>query len=231
MNIENIFKYSFFINLKERTDRLEHIKNELPRIGITNAEHFNAHKTTNGAVGCTLSHIKCLGIAKERNYPYVFICEDDIQFLNPTVFKESLNKFINSSYMNTFDVLMLAGNNAPPFEKINNFCVKVHNCRTTTGYLVKNHYYDTLINNFKEGLNGLIKNPTNKQEFAIDMYWNSLQQNDNWYLIIPLTVVQMESYSDIEQRNTNYKSLMTDLEKKWLSPQPKFYNMTFVNRK
>jgi hypothetical protein len=132
--------------------------------------------------------------------------------------------------MNTFDVLMLAGNNAPPFEKTNDYCVKVYNCRTTTGYLVKNHYYDTLINNFKEGLNGLIKNPTNKQKFAIDMYWNSLQQNDNWYLIIPLTVVQMESYSDIEKRNTNYKSLMTDLEKKWLS-QPKFYNMTFVNRK
>jgi GR25 family glycosyltransferase involved in LPS biosynthesis len=230
MNIKNIFKYSFFINLKERTDRLEHIKNELPKIGITNAERFNAYKTTNGAVGCTLSHIKCLGIAKERNYPYVFICEDDIQFLNPNVFKESLNKFINSIYMNTFDVLMLAGNNAHPFEKTNDYCVKVYNCRTTTGYLVKNHYYDTLINNFKEGLNGLIKNPTNKQKFAIDMYWNSLQQNDNWYLIIPLTVVQMESYSDIEKRNTNYKSLMTDLEKKWLS-QPKFYNMTFVNRK
>ena len=40
-----------------------------------------------------------------------------------------------------------------------------------------------------------------------------LQQNDNWYLITPLTVTQREDYSDIEQRNTNYTWLMTDLDK------------------
>jgi GR25 family glycosyltransferase involved in LPS biosynthesis len=214
--METIFKYTLFINLKERIDRLEHINKELPKIGISNAERFNACKVTNGAIGCTISHIKCLTIAKERNYPYVLICEDDIEFLNPTIFKESLTKFLNSTYFNTFDVLMLAGNVAPPYEKKDEFCIRVYNCLTTTGYLVKQHYYDILINNYKTGLDNLIKNPNNKRQFAIDVYWNSLQQKDNWYLILPLTVVQMESYSDIEKRNTNYKHLMTDLDKKWL---------------
>lgn len=232
MNIENIFEHTFFINLQDRTDRLEHINAELPKIGITNAERFNACKTTNGAVGCTMSHIKCITLAKERNYPHVFICEDDISFLDPALFKKSLNKFINSKYVNTFDILMLAGNNAPPFEKTNDFCVRVFNCRTTTGYIVRQHYYDTLITNFKEGLKNLLIDPENKKNFAIDMYWSPLQKRDEWYLIIPLSVIQIDGYSDIENRPTNYKHLMIDLEKKWLTPpSPKIHNMLFVNRK
>ena len=56
--------------------------------------------------------------------------------------------------------------------------------------------------------------------FAIDKYWFCLQQFDNWYLIIPLTIVQRENYSDIEKRVTNYKNVMTDLDKKWLNLPP-----------
>jgi hypothetical protein len=53
--------------------------------------------------------------------------------------------------------------------------------------------------------------------FAIDKYWFCLQQCDKWYLIIPLTVIQRESYSDIEKKITNYKNVMTDIDKKWLN--------------
>jgi GR25 family glycosyltransferase involved in LPS biosynthesis len=227
----NLLENTIFINLNERTDRLEHILNELPKIGIKNAERFNAIRTKNGAVGCTLSHIKCLEIAKQNNYPHVFICEDDITFLNPDVFKKSLQKFANSNYYNEFDVLLLAGNNCPPFEKSNDYCIRISNCRTTTGYVVKQHYYDKLIQNFKDGVRNLIREPDNKNQYAVDMFWRTLQINDKWYLIIPLTVVQKEGYSDIENRLTNYKHLMTDLEKEWLVGKPivsKFHNMTYM---
>lgn len=227
-----LLENTIFINLNERTDRLEHILNELPKIGIKNAERFNAIRTKNGAVGCTLSHIKCLEIAKQNNYPHVFICEDDITFLNPDIFKKSLQKFANSNYYNEFDVLLLAGNNCPPFEKSNDYCIRISNCRTTTGYVVKQRYYDKLIQNFKDGVRNLIREPENKNQYAVDMFWRTLQINDKWYLIIPLTVVQKEGYSDIENRLTNYKHLMTDLEKEWLvGKQPnvsKFHNMTYT---
>ena len=49
--------------------------------------------------------------------------------------------------------------------------------------------------------------------YAIDKYWFRLQERDNWYLIIPLTVTQREDYSDIEKRMTNYSRAMLDLDK------------------
>jgi hypothetical protein len=57
------------------------------------------------------------------------------------------------------------------------------------------------------------------------MYWKRLQTKDRWYMIVPPTVVQMEGFSDVEGRETNYKYLMTDMNKEWLFknnmvPQP-----------
>jgi hypothetical protein len=68
--------------------------------------------------------------------------------------------------------------------------------------------------NVKSGLTLLLNNPTQHRYYAIDKYWFSLQEIDNWFLIIPPTVVQIEGYSDIEMHVTNYQELMTDLDKK-----------------
>jgi len=37
-----------------------------------------------GREGCRLSHIKCIQMAKERNWKYCWVLEDDILFLNPS---------------------------------------------------------------------------------------------------------------------------------------------------
>ena len=211
-----LLKNTLFINLEHRTDRLTHAQKQFVNLGIS-AERFNAVKTTSGAIGCTISHIKCLELALKRDYDQVFICEDDITFLNIDTFKNSLEKFHHSGI--PWDFLFISGNNAPPFEQTSDFCVRVTNCRCGTGYVVKKHYYTTLIENMREGLKNLMREPENKQMYALDMFWNSLQQRDKWYLLIPLTVVQAPCYSDIEQRNVNYEHLMLDLEKKWLFQQ------------
>jgi hypothetical protein len=61
-----------------------------------------------------------------------------------------------------------------------------------------------------------MREPENKQEYALDMYWKRLQLTGVWFMITPPTVIQAESYSDIENRNVNYERLMLDMEKKWL---------------
>ena len=33
---------------------------------------------------------------------------------------------------------------------IDNYCVRILNCQTTTGYVVKKSFYDTLISNMKK---------------------------------------------------------------------------------
>jgi GR25 family glycosyltransferase involved in LPS biosynthesis len=211
MNSISDIKNAFYINLLSRPDRRLHVEAQLETIGIK-AERFNAIKLKNGAVGCSMSHLKCLEIAKKRNWDHVLIIEDDILFLNPPLFVNQLNTFL-SNHKN-FDVLLFAGNNMPPYSTIDNTCVKVTKCQTTTCYLVKSHYYNILINNYKEGIKKLISDQTKPALYAIDKYWFRLQEKDKWYLIIPLTVTQREDYSDIEKRKTNYTNVMTDLDKK-----------------
>ena len=208
-------KHTLYINLLNRVDRKGHVEKELAKIGVP-SERFNAIKLPNGAVGCSMSHLKCLQIAKEREWKHVFICEDDIQFLEPEIFKNQLDTFLKN-HPDNWDVLLVAGNNMPPYIPVDDTCVQVKQCQTTTGYIVKQHYYDTLIENFKLGIQCLMREPHKHTLYAIDKYWFFLQQRDLWFLIVPLTVVQRTDYSDIEKRMVNYKRTMTDLDKKHLT--------------
>jgi GR25 family glycosyltransferase involved in LPS biosynthesis len=208
-NISDI-KHAFYINLASRPDRKQHVEEQLKILGI-NAERFNAIKLPNGALGCSMSHLKCLETAKENSWPHLLIIEDDIKFLNPDVFKRQLNLFLSNH--KSWDVVLIGGNNIPPYIKIDDTCVKVSTCQTTTGYLVNGHYFDTLIENFRSGIKKLLEFPQQHVIYAIDKYWFQLQKRHNWFLIIPLTVTQREDYSDIEKRPTNYAPAMLDLDK------------------
>jgi glycosyl transferase family 25 len=207
-----LLKHTLFINLDVRTDRLEHVSNQLQQVGIENPERFRAIQNEKGYIGCAQSHIRCLELAIERGYEQVFICEDDIQFTDIEIFKKSLTEFYEDNI--EWDVLIIGGNNHHPFTVIKDSYMKIYNCQTTTGYVVKKHYYHELLNNFKEALEGLMNKPDVLEEawhyhqFAIDQYWNKLQQKDNWFMITPFTVVQSYSYSDIENRWVSYSSIM-----------------------
>lgn len=220
MNSISDIKHAYYINLESRPDRKIHVKKQLTNIGIK-AKRFKAIKLTNGALGCSMSHLNLLQTAKRNEWPHILIVEDDILFTDPSLFVNQFNKFLESH--KDFDVVLIGGNNVPPFEIIDDTCVKVSKCQTTTGYLVKSHYYDTLINNFKTGIEKLMVEPQNHVIYAIDKYWFTLQKEDNWFLIIPLTVTQREDYSDIEKRPTNYSRAMLDLDKeeffKWQKEQ------------
>ena len=223
MNSISDIKHAFYINLDTRTDRKAYIENQLKNIGL-NATRFNAIKLKNGAIGCSMSHLKLLETAKANNWDHILIVEDDIQFTKPDFFVSQFNSFLEQN--KSFDVVLLAGNNMPPFFTNDNSSVKVVRCQTTTGYMVNNHYFDKLINNYREGIKLLMANPLEHRLYAIDKYWFHLQEKDKWFLITPLTVTQREDYSDIEKRPTNYSRAMLDLDKKnFFKPQPQLMRM------
>ncbi len=205
-------KHIFYINLEHRVDRKQHVEAELIKIGLQGFTRFNAIKMENGALGCSMSHLKCLQMAKENGWPHVLIVEDDILFLDKDIFINQINKFLKN-HLDDWDTLLISGNNIPPYERIDDTCVKVTTCQTTTGYLVKAHYYDKLIQNIKMGIVYLTKRPQQHHLYAIDKFWFTLQRADNWLLLTPLTVVQREDYSDIQKRKTNFIKGMTDLDK------------------
>lgn len=194
-----------YINLKKRVDRKNHIEGQFKGIDVV-LERVDAIECSNGALGCALSHVKCLELAKQRRLPYVCICEDDILFLNLPKTMESVKEVHNVEW----DVLLLGANIVPPYFQINNCCMKVRNAQTTTGYIVKESYYDTLLHNIKTGISSLLISQ-NPKRFAIDIYWKKLQQIDRWVILIPLAVVQRPDYSDIENKHVNYtKSMLSD---------------------
>lgn len=210
-----ILKHTLYINLDYRTDRLEHVQEELDKIGIKeSAERFPAVKMEKGNVGCTLSHIKCIDLAKSRGWPYVFICEDDITFTDPGRFISSLKEFSQSVHQ--WNMVIIGGNNCPPFQPITDCYARVFNIQTTTGYIVHSNYYDILLNNFKEGLSKLMREPEKKKQYSLDIYWKTLQSTGLWFLITPPTVIQYYDYSDIEEKVVDYGPMMLDLEKREL---------------
>jgi glycosyl transferase family 25 len=200
----------YYINLDRRIDRKMHIETQLKLLNWK-ATRFPAILHSFGALGCSLSHLAMLKYAKNKNLDHILILEDDVSFLNPSLFLNNLKKFLETH--SNFDVLLLAGNNMGDYVRIDDFCVKVSHCQTTTAYLVKNHYYDTLIKNYENSINLLQLYPNKIHNFAIDQFWGILQKTHNWFLLTPLSVVQRPDISDIEKRPTNYTTLMLDLDK------------------
>ena len=196
----------FYINLNSRTDRKLLVENELNELEWK-YERFPAIEKEDGRLGCSMSHLRVLMTAKERNLDHVIILEDDIHFKKPRFFNEHLKKAITHD----FDVLLIAGNIRPPITPTNNpNLFRVQKSYTTTGYIVKKHYYDKLIHNYKMGILQLMKNPEQMGRYEIDVFWDTLQQEDNWFIIMPRTVTQLVDYSDILKKDINYDHLMLD---------------------
>jgi GR25 family glycosyltransferase involved in LPS biosynthesis len=204
-------KNVLYINLSFRQDRKEHIEKQLKTVGFNSFERFNAINIKNGALGCSMSHLKCIEYAKKNNWDHVLICEDDTEFLSPEILKKQVNIFLEKN--KNWDVLLLAGNNMLPYLPYHECAIQIYNCLTTTCYIVREHYYDKLIQNYNEGIMKLMQNSTEKNTYCIDKYWLNLQRQDKWFLIIPLTVIQREDYSDIEKKVTNFKKYMLDYNK------------------
>lgn len=200
-------KNVYYINLEERTDRKKHIEKQLESLGWC-YERFNAIKTKSGRVGCSMSHLKLLTMAKEKNLPYIVIIEDDIHFTNIQKFNELYKHFVDTNI--DYDVYLLAGNLRPPVQRINPHLLKISLSYTTTGYIVKQHYYDTLIQNIKGGIQKLLQN-VNDGMSAIDVNWIPLQRKDKWFISYPRTVTQLANdFSNIENRVVNYDRVMLD---------------------
>jgi hypothetical protein len=188
----------FYINLEHRKDRDLITKQELKKLGIKKPNRFNAITHEVQFVGCSLSHLNCIKKAKELGWSYVIIFEDDIKIEGKKSLMEKFNKYINTD----FDVLFLGCWNYLPPIMINKDLAKVVRAVCLHSYIVKKHYYDTLINNLEESIKlKLIKNET---ENNADEYIYKLQQKDNWLTIIPIQITQRDDWSDNYESVRNY---------------------------
>lgn len=189
------------INLDERPDRLSQINTELGRLGLLGrTERVSAVKTTPGKLGCTLSHIKCLKMAKRNGWSHVMICEDDLLFAKDVNWvKQRFNTMFERHKtwdMITLGVIILSG------EYLDDSTAQLKKAGSTTCYIVRKEYYDVLLHNFKYSAKRLRQKQPDSE---IDVIWQTLQKRDRWLTILPLIAIQRPSYSDIEQNQVDYK--------------------------
>ena len=204
----NNFDLVYYINLNHRTDRLNHITNQIKK---TNIDESKVHRIEAvyvpdfGALGCSKSH--CIALEKFINSPETnqtcVILEDDFEFTQPQNVVNDLIDNVFNNDVKDFDVLMLSSNTLREVNTNFGFVTKIIDAQTTSGYAVSRKFAPILLNNYKEGCHLLSLSKRNNYH-GIDIYMKQLQHNNKWLCLSPKIGKQMESYSDIEKCSTNY---------------------------
>jgi glycosyl transferase family 25 len=190
--------HAFYINLERRTDRKELIEKELADKGL-DVERFKALEHSQPAIGCTMSHLAVIKLARERKYDCVVVFEDDFEFLVTT---EEWNRLI-TCLPASYDVVMMSyyTQKSEPHDDIFD---RVHDAQTTSGYIVHSKFYDTLIAHWEEGLRLFLENPHAHWLYILDQYWKALQPVSEWYQFKKRLGRQRAGFSDLSNSFSDY---------------------------
>lgn len=192
-----------YINLDYRTDRRKSIEETLSCFPPEKVTRLSAIRDNVGAIGCSKSHIKALELAYENQWKNVLIMEDDM------IWKTKDTSILEELMKNKFDVIVLGGilvHHNPETHKL-------YRCNSTGAYLVSQHYYPTLLQNFRESLRdfSLYVQPRRiwqrrvGRPNPIDMHWHILQARDNWFILSMFHA--LEGYSDTINRVYDYSAM------------------------
>lgn len=193
----------FVINLDRRGDRMAEVKAELDKVGITDYERFSAVDGKNlkgnfrvaiGHVGCSLSHLGVVKLAKERGYKSYAVFEDDVVF-HPEV--QSLFEKFYKEVPENWDLIFFGGSHVKGFTKVTDNVIKMNGSYTTHAMLVRDTMYDKLIHVWN----------TFHGTAEVDVALARLHKEFNCYSFMPAIAWQRAGFSDILERHDDYKHL------------------------
>ena len=203
--MEKYFDKIYCINLNLREDRCNETLEELKKWGLSDSVSRysaidgntlnNDTVINNGELGILTTHINIITEAKENNYNNILILEDDIEFTKEI---ENIDEYM-SLVPSDWDMLYFGGNHNKHIGKeINLLNEKIIKLNETYGIhcvVINNTVYD------------LILNLITKRNKPIDVYYADIQKSYNCYGFNPSIALQRESFSDIQNKNVNYKWL------------------------
>ena len=190
----------FYINLDRRPDRRAEVEEEFKKMDLV-VERFSDIDRKPGIVGCGLSHLAVLKMARDRGLKNVLILEDDFQFIiTKAEFETLLNDFFTSSV--AYDVVMLAYSLEEKIE-YNDMLYKVIGASTASAYIVHERFYDKLIDLYEKSFPQLISTGMH-WIYANDQVWKVLQPQSNWFAFCKRVGKQRRSYSDLSLMVKDY---------------------------
>ena len=192
------FDKIFLINLDRRPDRLERVMTQFRELGIEDiVERFSAISPPNGdgRLGCLLSHIEIIKMAKSLNLKNVLVLEDDVQFINTDSITEAINQLKNKKW----GLFYFGYNSHKPLQKVNKNLLKIERCYAAHAVAYNSAIFDYAIEEFK------------KDKIKIIDVWLSqcVQPKYECFGCYPISAIQNPGYSDIEKVETNYDFIMT----------------------
>jgi glycosyl transferase family 25 len=206
MNLSDLSKKIYVINLVERHDRKQHILKELKKINCENYILFEAingnvelnnSKLKNGMFGLIKTYLKIYEDWILSDNENIMIIEDDCFFVDD--FNQKLKEYIKN-VPNDWDMLYFGANHnyhmGMKTISINEKCIKLNNSYSAHCVLLKKHVFIELIESIK---NFSVEN---------DVMMANLQKKYNAYSSKQLLTTQIESYSNIENKFVNYSWLI-----------------------
>lgn len=178
------------INLKKRTDRLSLFEKEcLDFFGNNNVEVIEACEPNKDLrektkLAVWRSHQKCIELAKQRDYPFVLIMEDDVKFLPKA--REVADRCF-SQIPETWDVLLGGVYTADISSRISiNEWYRLGDFSGLHFYIIHKKAYDKVLSMRIE-----LKMPHIDRSMA-----NKSFLNMECYVIQPMFCIQQDGYSD-----------------------------------
>ena len=193
----------YYINLDKRADRNNHMQNITKHLFFQSITRFSAIEHTQGAVGCTLSHIDCLKKLSQKNDDYYMILEDDFCVFNPRHFNNFISDFDNIKDSDEWDIITLTPSGKTITHNKNKNFHRIIDNQTTTGYIIKHNFISTLLPVFEASVSKL-KNGGDPNIWALDSCWKPLQLTRQFWYHNDIFAGQLPGYSDIEKRQVNY---------------------------
>lgn len=221
MKLNDFFENIFLINLERRIDRLIGFNNKAKEIGfefeifkaidgrgITEDTVYNGNKISisrnkyyvdgfsnysKSQIGCLISHLEVLKLAKQRGYNNFLVLEDDCEF--KTDFNQEFDKFIQE-FDKEWDMLYFSGSMIEYSDKFLTYR-RLTSCHTTHSYAVNSRCLDYLIDHIESNINNM----------PIDSSYVEIQNELKCYITFPFLTFQEEGFSDIQNRVVDYDSI------------------------
>jgi len=192
MVLTDFFDRTYCINLNRRQDKWRVCQNEFNKhsLNVERYEAIDGHiakyssVVSKGVLGCALSHLGIVEIAKRDGLNTVLILEDDVEF------EEGLNEKFVERYKEVpkdWDMLYLGGNHNAR-EITNRFSphlLKIHNTNATHAYALKSTVFDAIIERM-EYIN-----------LPVDIIYKEIQRKVNSYCFSPRLAWQRPGLSDV----------------------------------
>ncbi|MCZ7372422.1 MAG: glycosyltransferase family 25 protein [Candidatus Methanoperedens sp.] len=200
--MKKYFDKLFVIHLPERKDRAKSMKVELSKIGWEyslfpaidgSLQNPVTQRMSGGRLGCLLSHLALLNIARDSGFGGIAVFEDDVEC--SASFDDDFNMY-HSNIPDDWDMIYFGVNHIIPPTSVAEGVCRITRGYTSHAYIIRDTLYDRAVE--------LLGN----EQHPVDVYYSMLHSEINAYCFSPPLIWQRDGISDVTGAWVSNKKLI-----------------------